>query len=69
MVVTRVPQSTLDLSDQEQARYAELARKVQDAGLSEQEGAELDEFLVANAWLTILQSKARISLKQHNQAA
>jgi hypothetical protein len=37
--------------------------------LSEQEEAELDEFLAANALLTILQSKARVSLKKHNPAA
>jgi hypothetical protein len=60
---------SLDFSSEEQARYAELAEKVQGGGLSEQEEAELDEFVAANAWLTILQSKARISLKKHNPAA
>lgn len=60
---------SLDFPAAEQARYAELARKVQDAGLTAQEEAELDEFLAANALLTILQSKARLSLKKHNQAA
>jgi len=59
----------LDFPASEQARYTELARKVQDAGLTAQEEAELDEFLAANALLTILQSKARLSLKKHNQAA
>jgi len=60
---------SLDFSNEEQALYAELARKVQDGALTEQEAAQLDEFLAANALLTILQSKARISLKKHNPAA
>jgi hypothetical protein len=60
---------SLDFSREEQARYAELARKVQETGLTEREQAELNEFLAANALLTILQSKARISLKKHNPAA
>jgi hypothetical protein len=60
---------SLDFSAEEQARYADLARKVQDGHLTEQEEAELNEFVAANAILTILQSKARISLKKHNPAA
>jgi hypothetical protein len=60
---------SLDFSAEERVRYAELARKVQEAGLTEQEEAELDEYLAANALLTVLQSKARISLKKHNPAA
>ena len=60
---------SLDFSVEEQARYAELARKVQDGVLTGQEEAELNEFVTANALLTILQSKARISLKKHNPAA
>jgi hypothetical protein len=44
----------LDFSPEEQARYAELAAKVQDGTLSEQEAAELDEFATANALLAIL---------------
>ena len=60
---------SLDFSTEEQARYAELARKVQVTPLTEQEAAELDEFLAANALLTILQSKARNSLKKHTPAA
>jgi hypothetical protein len=60
---------SLDFSSEEQARYAELARKVQEAGLSEQEDAELNEFVAVNSLLAILQSKARISLKKHHPAA
>jgi hypothetical protein len=60
---------SLDFSAQEQARYTELSRKVQDGKLTEQEAQELNEFVAANALLAILQSKARISLKKHNSAA
>jgi hypothetical protein len=60
---------SLDFSAEEHAHYAELARKVQEGNLTDQEEAELDEFVLANALLTILQSKARISLKNHNPAA
>jgi hypothetical protein len=42
---------------------------VQEGTLSSHEDAELNEFLAANALLTILQSKARLSLKKHNPAA
>ena len=60
---------SLDFSPEEQARYAELAGKVQSGVMTEQEEAELNEFLAANALLTILQSKARISIKKHNPVA
>ena len=59
---------SLDFSSEEEAHYAELAVKAQDGDLTEQEDAELDEFVAANALLTILQSKARTSLKKHNPA-
>jgi hypothetical protein len=59
---------TLDFSPAEQARYAELAQKVQHGSLSTQEEAELDEFLAANSLVTILQSKARVSLKNNTAA-
>ena len=60
---------TLGFSGQEQARYAELTQKAQEGKLSESEEADLDEFLAANALLSILQSKVRISLKKHHPAA
>jgi hypothetical protein len=60
---------SLDFSPEQQARYAELAEKAQDGTLTEKEESELDEFITANALLTILQSKARISLRKHNPAA
>jgi hypothetical protein len=60
---------SLDFSPEEHARYAELSAKAQSGTLTEQEQGELDEFLTANALLMILQSKARVSLKQHTPAA
>jgi hypothetical protein len=60
---------SLDFSSEQQAHYAERAVKARDGHLTEQEEAELDEFVATNALLTILQSKARISLKKHNSAA
>ncbi len=60
---------SLDFSPSEHARYNELAAKAQDGNLTDTERAELDEFLNVNAFLMILQSKARVSLKKHNSAA
>jgi hypothetical protein len=60
---------SLNFSAEEQARYAELARRNQDGVLSDDEETELNEFVTANAILAILQSKARISLKRHSPAA
>ncbi len=60
---------SLDFSADEHARYAELAAKAQDGSLDAEEQADLDEFLSVNAMLTVLHSKARISLRKHNSAA
>jgi hypothetical protein len=60
---------SLGFSAEEQSRYLELSAKAQEGALTEDEQAELDEFLSVNALLMILQSKARVSLKQHNPAA
>jgi hypothetical protein len=60
---------SLDFSPKDHARYAKLAQKVQDGNLTRQEESKLDEFVAANALLTILQSKARISLKKHRLRA
>jgi hypothetical protein len=60
---------SLDFTPQEHARYAELAAKAQDGALDPEEQAEIDEFLSVNALLTVLQSKARVSLKKHTSAA
>jgi hypothetical protein len=60
---------TLDFSKRDHARYQKLAAKAQTGKLTESEGAELDEFLAANAMLTVLQSKARVALRKHTSAA
>jgi hypothetical protein len=60
---------SLDFSPEQRSRYADLADKVQEGNLTDQEQAELEEFISTSAFLTILQSKARISLKKHNPAA
>jgi len=52
-----------------QERYESLSAKAQDGTLSADERAELEEYLAADALLTAIQSKARISLKQHSPAA
>ena len=52
-----------------QKRYAALADKAQNGTLSAQEQRELDEFLDADALLTVLKSKARVSLKRRGTAA
>ena len=51
------------------ARYDDLASRNQEGKLSEQELAELDAFVTANAFMMIIQSKARRSLMQHSPAA
>lgn len=56
---------SLDFTPEEHARYAELALKAQDGSLTTDERALIDDFLSVNAVLTVLQSKARVSLKQH----
>ena len=45
---------SLDFSPEEHARYAALSEKAKTGTLSEQERADLDDFLTVNAWLTIL---------------
>jgi hypothetical protein len=60
---------SLDFSADEHAYYDELAAKAQEGSLSADEQADLDEFLAVNAMLTVLQSKARVSLKKHSSAA
>jgi hypothetical protein len=60
---------SLTFSSKQLARYETLAEKANEGTLSEEESGEIDEFISANALLMILQSKARLSLKQHNSAA
>jgi hypothetical protein len=60
---------SLDFSPQEHARCETLSGKAAEGTLSEDEAGELDEFLVANALLGVLQSKARISIRRRTPAA
>ena len=60
---------TLSFTPADQARYAQLAERAQQGSLSAPEQAELDEYLTVNDFLSIVQSKARTSLKNHNSAA
>jgi hypothetical protein len=60
---------SLDFSPEEHQRFAELSAKAQDRTLDSPEQNELDDLLSVNAMLSILQSKARISLTKHNSAA
>jgi hypothetical protein len=59
----------LDFPRRDHARYEELSNKSQEGTLNDQERTELDDLLTANDVLTILQSKARISLGHGNSAA
>jgi len=60
---------SLDFSAEQHSRYKVLSAKAQEGTLSLEEQRELDELLTADALLTILQSKARVSLAKHNSAA
>lgn len=59
---------TLDFTPEQHARYSALAEKAEAGMLTDDESTEIDEYLSANAFLTLLQSKARQSLK-HQPAA
>ena len=54
----------LGFSDKEQARMHELADKNQAGTLTQEESAELDNYVNAGDMLAILQSKARKLLKK-----
>lgn len=58
-----------DFPPEDHARAHDLGRKAQLGTLSKEEEAELDDYLAANDMLAILQSKARVSLKQQTPAA
>jgi hypothetical protein len=51
------------------ARYEELSAKASRGALTTEEDGELTDLLGANDLLTILKSKARVSLRQHSPAA
>lgn len=47
------------------ARYQELADRVSDGTLTDEEKSELDSYVQADAILSILKAKARLSMMQH----
>ncbi|MDB5298666.1 MAG: hypothetical protein JWO87_329 [Phycisphaerales bacterium] len=55
----------LEFPPQDHARYQELSLKAQEGSLTVDEKTELEDLLTANDVLTLLQSKARLSLKRH----
>jgi hypothetical protein len=59
----------LGFGDDDQRRVTALSRKAQDGTLDPEERAELEEYIRVNNELMILQSKARLSLKQAGQTA
>jgi hypothetical protein len=60
---------SLDIPAADQARYVELAGKAQAGALSDEERAEIEDFLNVNDFLTIVQSKARAALGGKSSAA
>lgn len=54
----------LDFDPEDHRRIEALSRKAQDGALTPDEAAELEEYVRVNDVLTILQSKARASLKK-----
>jgi len=60
---------SLDFSPAQHALYEELSSKANEGLLTDEERFDLDQLLTANTMLAILQSKARVSLKQHSTAA
>jgi hypothetical protein len=60
---------SFDFSPEQHARYEMLSTRAAEGILSQSEAAELDELLAANALLTVLQSKARLSLHPQTPAA
>ena len=59
----------LDFPPEDHARYELLSKKAQQGQLTDSERADLEDLLIANDVLTILQSKARASLRRQNPAA
>jgi hypothetical protein len=60
---------SLKFNESEQARSQELSYKAQEGKLTAKERHELDRLLMANSFLIVLKSKARLSLKRHPSAA
>ena len=60
---------SFDFTPEQHARSEELSGKAAEGALSQEEATELDEYLAANALLSVLQSKARMSVRRQNPAA
>jgi hypothetical protein len=59
----------LDFPASVHERHDVLQAKAQEGTLTPEETSELDDLLAADAFLSIMQSKARVTLRQHNPAA
>lgn len=55
----------LGFDDGDRARMGELSEKAQAGSLSTEEREELDAYCHAAAFLSVLQSKARVALRSH----
>jgi hypothetical protein len=60
---------SLDVPETDQARFQELSAKAQEGALADHERTELDDLLNVNAFLTLIQSKARASLNERSSPA
>lgn len=58
-----------DFPSADHARYEDLSAKAQQGTLSEEERAELEDYLNVNDFLMILRAKAQASLRAHGSAA
>jgi hypothetical protein len=56
---------SLGFTNQLQERYRKLSDRAQSGKLTPLEESELDEYLSTDAFISILKSKARVSLKSH----
>lgn len=67
----KTAQEVLDLTfpESDQQRLEELAEKSTAGTLTAEEAKEYDGYIEAADFLSLLQSKARLSLKQHTSAA
>ena len=60
---------SLDFPEADQVRFQNLSVKAQEGMLTDEERAELEDFLNINDFLTIVQSKARASLAERSSPA
>jgi hypothetical protein len=59
---------SIHFTDEQKRRYAELADKVDQGGMGIDEERELESYVCANEMLTLLQLKARLSLRRQPAA-